>query len=192
MLEFLGSIDRSLFQFINVQLANPVTDFIMPIITSDQLLRVLYGAAMAVLLWRGDKRIRWLVLFSALALALSDQLSAHVLKPIIERSRPCHVMAGINLLVGCGGGFSMPSAHAANSFAQATLFGLTARATRPYLFVIAALIALSRVMVGVHYPGDILVGAALGMLVGWLVAWLFRWLEATVINRSRKTHAVRD
>ncbi|MCK4371896.1 MAG: phosphatase PAP2 family protein, partial [candidate division Zixibacteria bacterium] len=118
MLEMLSAIDRGLFLFVNMQLANPVTDFIMPIITSDQLLRVAYGAAMAILLWRGNARLRWLVLFSAVALLLTDQLAANVLKELIERPRPCHLMEQVHLLVGCGGGYSMPSAHAANAFGQ--------------------------------------------------------------------------
>jgi len=190
MLEVLNSIDRALFLFVNVQLANPVTDFIMPIITSDQLLRVLYGAAIAMLLWRGDKRLRWLVLFSAFALLATDQLSAHLLKPLIERPRPCDVMDEIHLLVGCGGGFAMPSAHAANSFAQAVLFALAVPVTRNYLLAAAALIALSRVMVGVHYPGDVLVGAALGVMVGWLLARAFGGFERRFINKAEVTYAV--
>ncbi len=190
MLEMLSAIDRGLFLFINMQPANPVTDFIMPIITSDQLLRVSYGAAMAILLWRGNARLRWLVLFSAMVLLLTDQLAANVLKGLIERPRPCHLVEQVHLLVGCGGGFSMPSAHAANAFGQATLFALTVPATRRYLIITASLIALSRVFVGVHYPGDILVGAVLGGLVGWMVARVFEWFERRFLHRNEVPNVV--
>ena len=86
MLETLKVIDEILFLFLNQSIANPVTDLIMPIITSDMLLRIGYGLTVILLLWKGDARLRWLVLFSALALLLSDQCSSKFLKPMIERA----------------------------------------------------------------------------------------------------------
>ena len=174
MLEQLAAIDRTIFLFLNVTLANPVTDFVMPLVTSDLLLRILYGAAMILVLWKGNAPLRWLVLFSILALVITDQVSAGFLKPLIGRPRPCHVLEGINLLVGCGGGKSMPSSHAANAFGQAMLFGFLFRRIRWYLFVFAATVALSRVFVGVHYPADITVGALIGCAAGLLVALAYR------------------
>ncbi len=47
MIETLAAIDRELFLFLNATLANPVTDMIMPVITSDHLLRIAYATAMA-------------------------------------------------------------------------------------------------------------------------------------------------
>lgn len=173
MLETLKIIDEALFLFLNFSIANPVTDLIMPIVTSDMLLRIGYGLTVILLLWKGDARLRWLVLFSALALLLSDQSSSKFLKPMFERIRPCHVLDDINLLVGCGGGYSMPSSHAANAFAQAALFSFAIKKTRWYLWGIAGVIAISRVFVGVHYPFDVLAGSALGILIGFIVALLF-------------------
>ncbi len=177
MLEYLAGIDRVLFLFINVHLANPVTDVIMPVITSDMLLRVIYGAAMVILLWRGSQRLRWLVLFSAVTLLLTDQLSSNLLKNLISRPRPCHLMSGINLLVNCGAGFSMPSSHATNVFGQVTLFSYHVKGARWYLILFASLVALSRIFVGVHYPSDVMVGAALGCLVGLVMSVGFRRFE---------------
>jgi undecaprenyl-diphosphatase len=171
MLETLAQWDQTLFLFLNVSLANPVTDYAMPIVTSDISLRALYGLAMVFCVWRGDARLRWMVLFSVIALALTDQTAAGLLKPIIGRLRPCHTLEGINLLVGCGGGKSMPSAHSANAFAQAMLFGIQYPKIRWPLLVVAFLIANSRVFVGVHYPGDILAGAVIGGIVGYVV-WI--------------------
>jgi len=98
MLELLNEIDTVLFLFMNVTLANPVTDLIMPIVTSDWLLRIAYALAMVALLVFGNARLRWLVLFSVVALVLTDQISAGLLKPVIGRLRPCHVLQNINLL----------------------------------------------------------------------------------------------
>ena len=184
MLEWLNAIDHTLFYFFNGTLANPVTNVIMPVVTSDMLLRVLYGLAMVLLLWKGNARLRWLVLFSAIALLMSDQLSSGFLKPLFARPRPCHVLTDINLLVGCGGGRSMPSSHAANAFAQAALFSLAARQTRWYLWAFAAVVAISRVFVGVHYPFDVLAGALLGMAIGFAVVFGFDLFERKVLKKK--------
>jgi undecaprenyl-diphosphatase len=173
MFDLLTEIDRTLFLYINISLANPVTDFLMPLITSDTLLRIIYGTAVAFLLVRGDRRFRWMVLFSAVTLLVTDQLSSQVLKPWIARPRPCAVLNQVHLLVGCGAGFAMPSSHAANLFGQAVLFSCQIKAARWYLLSFALLVGLSRIFVGVHYPADVAAGALLGIMVGggWAVAF---------------------
>lgn len=178
MLEWLAEIDKAIFLFINVQLANPVTDWLMPIITSDMVLRVLYAIAIVLVLWKGNCRMRWTVALSAVTLLLTDQIAAHLLKGLIERPRPCHSLEAINLLVNCGAGFSMPSAHAANAFGQATVWGLRARFYFWPLMAIAFLIAISRAFVGVHYPADILVGALVGIAAGTAIHYFgSQWID---------------
>jgi len=176
MLEWLSAVDTSVFQFLNSGMANPVFNTLMPVVTSDTYLRIAYGLAMITLLIKGDSRVRWLVLFSAVVLTLTDQASSSLLKPLIARARPCQVMDTINLLVNCGSGYAMPSSHAANAFGQAILFSIVFRKAAPYLIVFAALVATSRIIVGVHYPGDVLVGSMLGIAIGWFVAVLFERL----------------
>ncbi|MEK7774572.1 MAG: phosphatase PAP2 family protein [Candidatus Zixiibacteriota bacterium] len=172
MLESLQAIDLTLFRFINDTLANPVTDFIMPIITSDWNLRIIYAVAMILLLWRGSKETRWIVGFSIVAMLIADQLASGFLKELIKRERPCQTLDAVHLLVNCGSGKSMPSSHATNAFAQAAFFCVSFRKHGWWLFLFAALVAISRVFVGVHYPADILVGALLGSMVGVAIAWL--------------------
>lgn len=185
MLEYLDGIDRAVFFFVNGQLANPVTDFLMPMITNDQFLRAFYGIAMVILLWRGNARLRWLVLFSALAMAATDQTVAHLLKPLIERLRPCHALSDVHLLVGCGGGWAMPSAHAANAFGQALLFAVVEPKSRWYLLFFATMIAISRVFVGVHYPGDILVGAGIGVGIGFIGGMSFGFFQKRYLKETK-------
>ncbi len=182
MLEFiawLGAIDRSVFYFINTTLANPLTDFIMPLVTLDLHIKIFYGVCLAVILWKGDRRLRFAVVFSLIAVALTDQISSSVLKPLLVRPRPCHLMQ-VHLLVDCGAGFSMPSSHAANLFGQAYLFKTVAPRSSKYLIPLATIIALSRIFVGVHYPADILVGASLGTLVGYAVAVGFSYAVSNI------------
>ena len=184
MWESLNQIDQAVYLFINVKLSNPVTDFIMPYITADIGLKIIYGLAMLILLIKGNAKLRWLVLFSAITLILTDQISANYLKHLIERPRPCHFFDNdlINLLVGCGGGYSMPSAHAANTFGQAILFSYQYPQVKWYLFIYASLVALSRVFVGVHYPGDILVGASIGLIIGMTLSLSYK----IILERNSK------
>jgi undecaprenyl-diphosphatase len=174
MLETLAVWDLELFRFINLSLANPVTDALMPVITSGLFLRSLYGLAMLLILWKGDRKLRWVVLVSAITIALTDQISSSLLKNWIERPRPCHIMSDLHLLVNCGAGYAMPSAHAANAFGQAVLFAVIYPKINCYLLSFAFLVALSRVFVGVHYPADILAGACVGSAIGLITAISFR------------------
>jgi len=184
MIEWLDELDKIFFILINIELANPVTDFIMPIITSDYVLRITYALAMLALLWKGNARLRWMVLFSAIAMILADQISSNILKDVFQRPRPCQIMSDLNLLVNCGQGFSMPSSHAANSFAQAAFFASLFTKSRWYLIIVAFLVSISRVFVGVHYPGDILAGMMLGVVVGLIVTAFFIIFERKVLSRA--------
>jgi undecaprenyl-diphosphatase len=173
IIAWLITLDQTLFIFINSSLANPITDFLMPIITRDLYLKTVYGIGLIIILIKGDKKLRWSVLFSLLVLLISDQISSSLLKPLFERVRPCHAM-DVHLLTWCGSGFSLPSSHAANLFGQAFFFKDTLSKSARYLIPFSIIVALSRVFVGVHYPFDILVGAALGTLVGFGMASVFR------------------
>ncbi len=172
LITWLAGIDKTVFIFINSTIANPVTDFIMPLITLDLHLKIFYGVCLAILLWKGDRRMRFAIIFSVITLAICDQLSSAVIKPLIERPRPCWTME-VHLLVSCGAGFSMPSSHAANFFGQAYFFKKVAPSFTKFLIPLAILVALSRVFVGVHYPADIIIGAALGTLVGYSAGYVF-------------------
>lgn len=190
LIAWLGSIDRALFFFINTTIANPVTDFLMPLVTADLHLKIFFGLCLITILWKGDKRLRIAVIFSLIVVTITDQLSSTVLKHMIERPRPCHIM-DVHLLVGCGSGFSMPSSHAANLFGQAYFFREIARPSAKFLIPLAIIVALSRVFVGVHYPADILVGAAVGTLSGWAVGagynYIYsRWFKSGPIPGGEK------
>jgi len=182
MTEFLYSIDVAVFAFVNGTLSNPVGDFLWPYITDyDRYLpvRIALAAAWLLLVFKGGKRGRTAALLVVLVLVCADQLSSFVIKPLIDRPRPCHAVNGVqvvqqvHLLVHCGGGKAFPSSHAVNNVAVATILAFFYRRWAWAFFTWAGLVALSRVAVGVHYPSDILGGALIGMAVAGFLLWLW-------------------
>jgi undecaprenyl-diphosphatase len=87
------------------------------------------------------------------------------LKLWVERDRPPVSRPVPEPLLEAPSTYSFPSGHATVAFACATVLSLAVPRLRWPLFALAALIAFSRVYVGVHYPGDVLAGAALGILL---------------------------
>jgi undecaprenyl-diphosphatase len=101
------------------------------------------------------------LLLTALAVWAADA-TAYGIKLAVDRPRP-----HFDPLVRLPSDPSFPSGHAATSFAGATMLAAYAPRLAPLLYLLAAAIAFSRVYVGVHYPLDVLAGAALGTAVGW-------------------------
>jgi undecaprenyl-diphosphatase len=121
-------------------------------------------ALVLALAWR-----RWGVLVvTAAAVALAD-LAATGLKVVVDVERPSARYATPKTLVPAPKDHSFPSGHAATSFAAATVLTAFAPRLAPAWFVLALAIGFSRVYVGVHYPLDIVGGAALGVATALLL-----------------------
>lgn len=119
---------------------------------------------------------------------MADQTSVKLFKDVFERLRPCHqpTIAHLVHVVNdhCGGQYGFVSSHAANTFAFAAfLGGVFAQKVKWFscvLWVWAAIVAYSRIYLGVHYPGDIIGGALLGILIGRLVYRIFERLSTKI------------
>ncbi len=173
IIDFLSRLDTSLFYLFNVQLANPLFDKIMPVITATGNWRFVALAAGVFWFWKGGNKGRWAVLYTVLAWGLSDLFNSNLAKSIFERPRPCLSLPDVHLLVGCGQTFSFPSGHAVTSFAIATFLSLVYGRACWVLFPLAFLVSYSRIAVGVHYPFDTLAGMVEGALFGYLFYRLF-------------------
>jgi undecaprenyl-diphosphatase len=125
-------------------------------------------AAIAALARRRPRLLVWTLVADGIAWLVAEALQA-----AIPRARP-HV----HTLVSRPHTHSFPSGHAATSFACATVLALALPRLRIPLYVLAAAVAWSRVYVGVHYPLDVLAGAAIGIVVGLGVTRALRRLGA--------------
>ncbi len=162
-------LDGALFCLINRTLANPQFDVLMPFLTDIDNWRLVIALALVSLLIFGGRKGRLVTALLLVTVTLTDQTSSHLIKPLVERTRPCHVLPDVRLLVGCSGAFSFPSSHATNLFGAAWLLSRFYRPLWPLFFLLASLVAYSRVYVGVHYPSDVLGGALLGLICASVV-----------------------
>lgn len=146
----------------------------------------LYGLLLVVLY----KELGWRTCLLAvemvgLVILASDQIASGLLKPLVQRLRPCHendFAAVLHLVDGhCGGQYGFASSHAANFFALAVFLTPLLRTHWNWLgislYVIAFLVGYSRVYLAAHYPSDVLAGMGIGAAMGFLGMFVFRSLR---------------
>lgn len=146
----------------------------MPFITERNHWFIFYGLIWLYLVFKGGTKGRVSAVLILIVILLADQTADKVIKQFFERPRPCNALENVHLLINCSGSYSFPSNHAVNNFAAATLFTYFYPSMKYFLFSGAFIIALSRVMCGVHYPFDILAGALIGILFAMFVIYLWK------------------
>jgi undecaprenyl-diphosphatase len=172
MIDKLIELDKELLLFFNGHNL-PWLDPVMLFMTETFVWLPLY-LFLIYLIVRDYKKEAWTVLIGvAVTILLSDQITSSLMKPYFARLRPSQdpLMEGLVHLVNGykGGKYGFASSHAANTFGTATFFWLLFGTKRKWvmvLFLWAALMTYTRLYLGVHYPGDILVGSLIGVLSG--------------------------
>lgn len=187
MLEKIMEWDRELLVFLNSYHA-PWLDPVM-YFTSQTLFWLPLYIYLLVIVLKEYRKTAWIPLVGiAIAIVLADNITAQIMKPYFERLRPSRepLLQGIVHLVTrpsgelyTGGKYGFASSHAANTFATALYFTLLLGKRYRWilaLFVWAAGMTYTRIYLGVHYPGDIIVGAIVGLLSGYAGFKLQEWI----------------
>ncbi len=177
----LINFDQNLFYKINTVWTTPFLDHNFPWWRDATMSYPIYlFLLLFVLINFGWRAWTWIV-FIAMNVVITDQLSSSFIKDWVGRLRPCQDPAMVGhvrmLLRHCSGGFSFPSSHAVNHFGAAFFIFFTLRnylGKWAYLFFFwAATISYGQIYVGVHYPIDVFCGAIIGSIIGYCVAMLY-------------------
>lgn len=193
MLEYILSLDKSLFILVNSQWTAAWADQFFPFVTdlhkTPFFKTVLVPLILSIFIWRrGLKKGLIIFFFALLAVGASDGFGNWALKKTVQRPRPPDTQ-GLQVQVRSPyhGGYSFVSNHATNMF---TFAGYTSAifppATVP-LYTLATVIAYSRVYNGVHFPADVIGGGLLGIIFGLLFARLCKVILARIKSEGTAT-----
>lgn len=178
--DFVLYLDYTSWYYLNTVWHNSLLDAFVPFLRNQWTWAPLYLFLLVFMLKNfGYRGIIWCAFFLA-TFALSDQLSAHFMKPIFMRIRPCNnpqLAVIVHNIVPCGSGYSFPSSHASNHFALGTFGLITLRHFGKWIMwaalLWAASVSYAQVYVGVHFPLDVTCGGLLGIGVGIVTGRVF-------------------
>ena len=165
-LELLDVTDTRLFFWLSAHNQKKTIALLSQIISTlgNGPLYALIGITMWI--WGGPEGK---TLFYAGVIAYCFELPIYyILKNSIKRDRPCHKIVDVVSLVTPSDKFSFPSGHTAAAFIFASIVVTFSPILAIPAYLFATLVGLSRVMLGVHYPGDILAGMVLGLSNAWI------------------------
>jgi undecaprenyl-diphosphatase len=189
MLEKISQWDEQLFIFLN----SFHSDFLDPIMfqLTQTLPWIPLYIFLSYLIWKTYGRDSWWVFIAVgLSILLADKTTSALMKPFFERLRPCHdpTLEGLIHNYGkCGGMYGFASSHAANSFAIATIMSLALSLRYfaiSWLFAWAIFFSYTRIYLGVHYPGDVIVGGLVGIISALISFYSLKTLNQK-INKNK-------
>ena len=193
-MDIITAIDHDLFLFLhNVARCHFLDGFML--LFTGKWIWVPFYVALAWMVLRTDSNLRGILFLAAIgvAIAVTDQTCQGIIRPIVERLRPCHpdsaVVHGVTLVDNYrSGSFSFPSCHAANSMLLAVMIALYARRRALTLSILAwAFVhSISRVYLAVHFPGDLVAGWLIGAIFATAFYFLWRWGAGRLRPKTEK------
>jgi undecaprenyl-diphosphatase len=177
MIELVKKWDEELFLWLN-SFHSDVLDPIIFQMTETVTWLPLF-AFLIYKIYKVDPKNSWWVFGGILlTILISDQVTSGIMKPFFERLRPCHDPRWEGMMHNygrCGGLYGFVSSHAANTFGMAVFLNQKLKGKIKglrWLYLYAVVVSYTRIYLGVHYPWDILLGAAMGTLAAWF-SWFF-------------------
>ena len=159
----LQAADVAAYQWV-ARRPSPVLDRVLPRLTSSANHGVLWATVALALAVPGRPRLRRAALRGGFALSLASPAANILGKGLVRRSRPLYADVPLDrLLRRHPRSSSFPSGHSASAAAFAAGVALESREAAVPVGLLALAVAYSRVHVGVHYPGDVVAGCALGV-----------------------------
>jgi len=181
--DWLHAQDLAAFRFVNQTLITPLLDAVMPFLSGNPFFYPALCLLGIILVWKGGVRGRLCALMLILVVALGDELIIRSIKLLVGRPRPFAALQDVRLLVGKGASASFPSGHAANWFAATVVAAIYYRRSLYLMLPLAIAVSYSRMYVGVHFPSDVLTGAAFGAGYGALAIGLLNSLWQKIGQR---------
>jgi undecaprenyl-diphosphatase len=187
-METILELDKDLLIWINSFHADWL-DPVMLIITKTAFWTPLYLFLIFLIFKKLDKDAWFALGCAGLTILLADQITSSIMKPFFHRLRPSHdpaIESLLHLVTKSDGGiyrgslYGFASSHAANTFGLATFLWLLFRDKTKwigFIFLWAAFVTYTRLYLGVHFPGDVLVGGTVGVLSGIAGYKLYGWLK---------------
>ncbi len=130
------------------------------------------------------KKTRKTGIYLAVVLVIGEILGNQILKKVFERPRPYTVNSDIELIIEKLASFSFPSGHSRCSVECATVIFANNKKWGIVAIVLAALTCISRMYLYVHYPTDVLAGAALGVIDGLIAIFIVKKIAEYINNRK--------
>ena len=161
-------------------------------LSTNMLTWIPFAVVLLYVIFKNNKIKEALIIIALLGvvIALADQISSGICKPFFARFRPTQdpeLMYQIDIVNGYRGGiYGFISSHAANTFGVAVFLTLIFKSglLAIILFIWAILNAISRIYLGVHYPGDILFGTLVGVGAGILIYIIYKKLQQKLLKQA--------
>lgn len=202
MLDWLIALDKELLLFLNLH-HTPFVDAFMIMVSGKVIWSVFYISIIYAFLKQYGYKHTFLILISiGVLMVFCDQIASGIFKPFFQRFRPSHDPELKNLVHVIndyrGGKFGFASSHASNTFGLAFFlsFLFKNKMLNIFLFSWAILVAYSRIHLGVHYPGDIAMGALIAFASAKLVFYFYdrflvdKFLNPSIQNKTKTSEII--